>query len=182
MKGSDIKRIRKELGSSQLNFATMLGITQGYLSELENDKSSPSRDIMEKIKTTALYENIDIENLASEDPVSYDKKKICEELIDFESCDMIYRVTDINAVGEYKTGYILAMKEIHRKELAPIGLPYLIQTKTDRLELMRYIMAIDTEKGMVQLAMDLQGKFAQLFPLSEIDHIFTVISFMGQKM
>jgi transcriptional regulator with XRE-family HTH domain len=180
--GVEIKGIRKRLKLSQAEFAEILNVSQPYLSEIELNKRPVSELVTENLKRYIDANKIQIDLSEPVVPYLQAEKKTYDEIESFRHCDMIYRVTDINAVGEYKTGYILAMKEIHRKELAPIGLPYLIQTKTDRLELMRYIMAIDTEKGMVQLAMDLQGKFAQLFPLSEIDHIFTVISFMGQKM
>jgi len=40
------KKQRKKLRCTQLNFCSLLGISQGYLSDLENNVKSPSKSLM----------------------------------------------------------------------------------------------------------------------------------------
>lgn len=42
LNGSEIKEIRKSLGLTQREFAEQLGITHNYLSDVENEKKTPS--------------------------------------------------------------------------------------------------------------------------------------------
>ena len=47
--GKAIRTIRKKRGFNQCNFADSIGITQAYLSGIENCKKTPSVDLLEKI-------------------------------------------------------------------------------------------------------------------------------------
>ncbi|MFZ2432506.1 MAG: helix-turn-helix transcriptional regulator [Lutibacter sp.] len=50
--GKAIKAIRKNKGFKQGNFCEKLGITQSYLSSIENNKKKPSVEVLEKIAET----------------------------------------------------------------------------------------------------------------------------------
>lgn len=47
--GATIKRLRKEKGIRQIDFAKSCGISQTYLSQLENDDRNPTVDVLERI-------------------------------------------------------------------------------------------------------------------------------------
>lgn len=47
--GQAIKTLRKKEGSTQGEFSEGIGITQSYLSGIENGKKSPSIEVLEKI-------------------------------------------------------------------------------------------------------------------------------------
>lgn len=47
--GATIKRLRKEKGIRQVDFAKQCKISQTYLSQLENDDRNPTIDVLEKI-------------------------------------------------------------------------------------------------------------------------------------
>jgi transcriptional regulator with XRE-family HTH domain len=47
--GETIKKIRKEKGITQINFSKKCGISQTYLSQIENNERNPTVDILERI-------------------------------------------------------------------------------------------------------------------------------------
>jgi len=47
--GLAVKTLRKNKGLTQGNFCKMVGITQSYLSQLENGNKEPSIDVVKKI-------------------------------------------------------------------------------------------------------------------------------------
>ena len=47
--GATIKRLRKEKGIRQTDFAKQCRISQTYLSQLENDNRNPTVDVLERI-------------------------------------------------------------------------------------------------------------------------------------
>ena len=47
--GATIKRLRKEKGIRQIDFAKQCRISQTYLSQLENDNRNPTVDVLERI-------------------------------------------------------------------------------------------------------------------------------------
>lgn len=49
MQGSRLKEIRKALGLTGLPFASGLGISKGYLSEIETGRKIPSTELLEKL-------------------------------------------------------------------------------------------------------------------------------------
>lgn len=51
LNGNKIKQIRKSLGLTQRDFAAELGITYPYLSDLEREKKSPSKQLVNLILT-----------------------------------------------------------------------------------------------------------------------------------
>ncbi len=48
--GQRIRQIRKEKGLSQKKFAERIGISQNYLSQIENDKFKPARPLLISIE------------------------------------------------------------------------------------------------------------------------------------
>jgi transcriptional regulator with XRE-family HTH domain len=74
--GKSIKIIRKEGGFKQNEFCELVGITQSYLSSIENNKKKPSIEVLEKI-TNAL--NIPLALLfwftLTEDDITESKKE-----------------------------------------------------------------------------------------------------------
>lgn len=55
-----IKKRRTEMGYSQTEFADKLGVTNDWLSRLENDKAYPSRKLALKISKELKVDFIDI--------------------------------------------------------------------------------------------------------------------------
>lgn len=47
----DVKQLRSDLGITQLELSKKLNIPQGYLSQVENGKRKPSKELIEKLKT-----------------------------------------------------------------------------------------------------------------------------------
>lgn len=57
--GTRVKKLRKEKGYTQIELAERLGITQGYLSEIERGNETPGRELYfvlaEKLDTNMEY-------------------------------------------------------------------------------------------------------------------------------
>ena len=47
----DVKQLRTDLGITQLELSKKLDIPQGYLSQVENGKRKPSKELIEKLKS-----------------------------------------------------------------------------------------------------------------------------------
>jgi XRE family transcriptional regulator, regulator of sulfur utilization len=47
--GATINKLRKERKITQIDFAKQCGISQTYLSQLENDERNPTVDVLERI-------------------------------------------------------------------------------------------------------------------------------------
>jgi transcriptional regulator with XRE-family HTH domain len=181
----DIKSIRKSMKLSQLDMAKILDISQPYLSEVEQGKRPITDHIATKIKT--YIDEHDLPITISEEPgATYpglsDKKNECPEFNEFLNADRRYRIPDDNAIAGYRSGTILALKELTMKDYIPLGILYLIETATDRMELLRYITALDRTSGLIRIAFDLNGRFEQEFPLSEIKRIYQIKSVFTQKL
>ena len=48
--GSRLRKIRKEKEISQKDLAKTLGVTQGYISRIENDLTSPTLALVKKLR------------------------------------------------------------------------------------------------------------------------------------
>jgi hypothetical protein len=124
--------------------------------------------------------------IAEEPELSYSslhgKKNDCPELQEFTNADRKYRIPEDNAIAGYRPGTILALKDLQMKNYIPLGILYLIETLTDRLEILRYIVDIDHEQQKIRIALDLNGRFEQDFPFSEIRRIYAIKSFFTQKL
>ena len=49
MKDTELKRIRKIAGFTQINAAQLLGITNDYLNMIENNRRTPSTQLIERM-------------------------------------------------------------------------------------------------------------------------------------
>ena len=47
----DVKQLRSDLGITQLELSKKLNTPQGYLSQVENGKRKPSKELIEKLKS-----------------------------------------------------------------------------------------------------------------------------------
>ena len=47
----DVKQLRIDLGITQLELSKKLNTPQGYLSQVENGKRKPSKELIEKLKS-----------------------------------------------------------------------------------------------------------------------------------
>ncbi len=73
--GENIKNIRKSKGFSIMKIRELTGLSKSTISEIENDKSSPTSDTLEKI-ANAL--NVNISNFFDNNPIE-DKLDVLEE-------------------------------------------------------------------------------------------------------
>ena len=71
MLGNRIKNKRKSLNLSAAQFAKIINISQGYLSEIENNKKVPTLDILQ---TISLNLGTTVSELIGEIPPSIDPK------------------------------------------------------------------------------------------------------------
>ncbi|WP_167608160.1 helix-turn-helix domain-containing protein [Maribellus sediminis] len=79
--GSTIKRLRKEKNIRQVDFAKQCGISQTYLSQLENDDRNPTIDVLERISKTleVPYPVLSFLSL-TEDDVSEEKRDMYQRM------------------------------------------------------------------------------------------------------
>jgi transcriptional regulator with XRE-family HTH domain len=179
----DLKSIRRQLRMSQKDFATAMQVSQPYISEIEKGKRPVSDLIVDNIKDYADAHDLQLDFASEPLPDVYiPKKNRYQELDEFVTSDLIYRVPESNAIGEYRAGLLLAMKKVTNLDGLIIGMPYMIVTATDEIEIIRYILGIDKSKKTITIAWDLDGRFAQDFPMSEISQIFTIKSYFSQKL
>ena len=54
--GQRVREVRKSLGLTQVEFATMLGVTQPFLTSVENDKKKPSETLIKFIELIATLQ------------------------------------------------------------------------------------------------------------------------------
>lgn len=79
--GATIKKLRKEKGIRQIDFANKCGISQTYLSQIENDNRNPTVDVLEKIsKVLGIpYPVVSFLSL-TEESVSEDKREVFKRM------------------------------------------------------------------------------------------------------
>lgn len=58
--GQKVRRLRKEQGRSQQELAAMVEITQGYLSDIEADRKSPTYQVMFRLRAALGMDNPDV--------------------------------------------------------------------------------------------------------------------------
>ncbi len=79
--GPIIKKLRKKLKLSQLEFAELIEISQTYLSQLENGKAVPAIKVLDRISyelkipvAVIMFQALDRES------VTYDKRELYDQL------------------------------------------------------------------------------------------------------
>ena len=71
----DIKKLRADLGITQLELSNRINTPQGYLSQVENGKRKPSKELIEKLKSL-LGNKVEIDNYwISNNPQKYTGNK-----------------------------------------------------------------------------------------------------------
>lgn len=78
--GENIKKIRKESGLTQAEFSKKIGISRTYLSDLENNRKSPSVETLDKIA-----EKLDVSTdflISGKIKIEYFKKSLDEFLVE----------------------------------------------------------------------------------------------------
>tara|TARA_R100001594_G_scaffold85448_1_gene119877 strand:+ start:102 stop:332 length:231 start_codon:yes stop_codon:yes gene_type:complete len=55
-KGQRVREVRTSLGLTQVEFAAMLGVTQPFLTSVENDKKKPSETLIKFIELIATLQ------------------------------------------------------------------------------------------------------------------------------
>ncbi len=154
----DLKLYRMNKRLSQKEFAEALGITQGYLSELESHKKEISDAI--KYKIIELYgEDISTVRIVQESAAKYNANKVGVPFYEvdvsaseiemfkdkheiptakyivpgFEDCDFAVPVFGHSMYPTYENGSIIMCKKINDKSLIVFGEAYLIVTRDYRM-------------------------------------------------
>ncbi|MGD9994033.1 MAG: helix-turn-helix domain-containing protein [Salinivirgaceae bacterium] len=79
--GATIKKLRKEKGITQIDFSKRCGISQTYLSQIENDERNPTVDVLEKISNVLEIPYPVLSFLSiTIDSVPEDKKEIYQRM------------------------------------------------------------------------------------------------------
>lgn len=134
--GDRLKRIRKHLRMTQMELAQAMGVSSGYISDIEKNKKSPGRDVLKK-----LYDkfHVDINYLFSgegefflergkgkeetrkKEPKTWseikdidDTEKVIEEMIWYIKHVPIVRY----AMIEFFLGYIYERRDLIEEEVA----------------------------------------------------------------
>lgn len=106
MVGEKIKELRELKGFSISSLASKIGISKGYLSDIEKGvKTNPSTDALEKI-ATAL--NVNVSDLFDKEPVA-DKLNLLEE----DMKVLFYKAQKLSKEDRQK---VLKMMEIFEEE------------------------------------------------------------------
>lgn len=177
----DIKGVRKSLKLTQDQFAKLFGVTQVYISQIENGKSMPSEDLLTSLKDYIHENNIDIKNIVEEPHVLYHQKKASpEDLHAFNVADRIYRVAEMNSLDDYRQGDVLSLQRIQKDSFIPFGRPYLINT-VDGLDIITVIQGIDTDSNAYQIIISRDPHIVQPIPIDQINDIFVVKSLIRHK-
>ena len=87
--GKAIKNLRKKRGMNQRSFALLAGVSQPYISFIEQDKKKPSQDMLGRLATALnvpvpliVWEAMDEEDVPeNKKKVFFKMKKIMDELI-----------------------------------------------------------------------------------------------------
>lgn len=103
--GENIRKIRLEKGYSIMKIRELTGLSKSTISDLENDKSSPTVETLQKI-ADAL--GVSVEDFFKSKPVSdetlkewdkkYDSRKLNEEVTIYETADKILKPLGTNVI------------------------------------------------------------------------------------
>jgi len=99
----DIKKLRQDIGATQLQFAKMIGVSRGALVEWEAGTITPSQSKMERIIFINKYkERIFVKNSKSKKTMKINNipLEIIEKWLAYDDCDV--RVVAMNAAANLK--------------------------------------------------------------------------------
>lgn len=173
----DIRHIRKGLKLSQSEFSKVLGITQGYLSDLENLKQKPGEELLNTILEYAQENNVKIIHISNNEvnehqvPYHTEKKDLLDALRYDLNADRAIRVNEYIAHGRYKPGNILAM--VRHTGIIIFGRPYVIYLKGVQHPVICtvYPEPDNNESIRIKMTDDLP---VQTIPRSEISEIYSI--------
>ncbi len=77
--GETIRNVRKSKGFSIMKVKELTGLSKSTISDLENDKSSPTADTLQKI---AIALEVSVEDFFKEEPVAKNELTIPQDYID----------------------------------------------------------------------------------------------------
>ncbi|MCP3781569.1 transcriptional regulator [Paenibacillus polymyxa] len=104
--GEKIKIIRKMNKLNQMEFSSIIGVSQGTLSELEKDKYRPS---VETIIALKLNFDIDLEWLLLEEPVNSNIGLFHIQIDEFE-LNLVSNLRKLNLEDKQEIGEIINLK------------------------------------------------------------------------
>ncbi|MFK4305099.1 transcriptional regulator with XRE-family HTH domain [Paenibacillus sp. RC254] len=104
--GEKIKSIRKTNKLNQIQFSQIIGVSQGTLSELEQDKYKPS---LETIVALKLNFNVNLEWLLIEEYISSNSTLFCTQLDNLES-NLISEFRKLNVGDKHEIQEIINLK------------------------------------------------------------------------
>ena len=177
----DLKAYRKRKRINQKQLSDLLNVNQSYISEIENG----NRRITELI-ANRLQELID-KNIINESDLTYTHDDVQEpqdvyrrsykinECSVFQDADLNFRVTDLNETDTYKRGHILACRLIDHNKLLVYGMPYLIITRTDQFQIIKYVQHYDDSKKSYYISSSPDGN-GQYIPSDEVWKVYSILA------
>jgi transcriptional regulator with XRE-family HTH domain len=174
----DIKQIRKLSKLKQIEFAEIFGITQGYLSDLENKKQSPGDELLTSIINYAHENSIDISETSFQEPsIHYDRQKKNEssELDFYNQSDKTIKVSDYNATDKYKEGDLLTL---HKVERIVLGREYVFWIKSDPVAYIGRFLKGSPGSYIIQVPRISE----QEIPIDEIDSVYVITGIIISKL
>jgi transcriptional regulator with XRE-family HTH domain len=177
----DLKAYRKRKRISQKQLSDLLNVNQSYISEIENGNRRITDLIANRIQELIDKNIINESDLTythddvQEDQELYAQNDYIDECIAFKKADLNYRVTEINETELYKRGHILACRLIDHKAFLVYGIPYLIITRTDKFELIKYIQDYDALKKSYYISSTIDGT-GQFIPEDEVYKVYSIVA------
>lgn len=103
--GQYLKQKRKDKKLTMSNVATVLELSLGYISRIENGSSNPSREVLSKICN--LYD-IDIKDIIDEDGVNFKNIKVGTDILQIISLeDITYKGSPINIQDRININFMI---------------------------------------------------------------------------
>lgn len=177
MNGVDLKEIRKGLRLSQSEFATAIGISQPYLSDLENDRRNITHELevlILNLSSEGNYKNtVHGHARVNEHKVPYysEKKDLLDILKEDLGSDKVIRVNEFVSHGRYKPNNILCMKK--HTGIMIYGMPYVIYFKGVQHPVICTVYPDPENENNIRLKKE-NDLPAQTVPRNEIYEIYTV--------
>jgi transcriptional regulator with XRE-family HTH domain len=108
--GTRIRSIRKEKGLSILDLKNITGLSKSTISEIENDKSSPTAETLSKIATGL---GVTVDEFFKPDPIANERSKKSNNAYNnkVEETNVAYDIENINVPNEYSSKYKVTSRD-----------------------------------------------------------------------
>ena len=178
MNSADIKRVRKILGMSQIEFSNAIGISQPYLSDIENERRNISKEIESQIVNYAKDKNIiiqqhDIHSVVEEIYIPYNsqKKGKEEDIRQLLRAEKVIRVNEYIQHERYTPGTYIGL--IKNTGTLLYGRMYVIELKGDVYPVICHVYPEPTDKEqiIIKIGADAPG---QHIHRSDIQQVYTI--------